>query len=69
MIGLEPYRADLTDYRECIDTIESHVKQFTAEQLELMNARERQAGVTVLKWGDFKQSKHVCTFLFSQNFD
>jgi hypothetical protein len=60
MIGLEAHRPDLTDYLECIDTIESHVKQFTATELEKMNARERQAGVTALKWEDFKETSHVC---------
>lgn len=59
MIGLEPYRPDLTDYRECINTIENHVKQFTAQELEEMNAREKQAGVTVLKWEEFKETNHV----------
>ena len=62
MIGLEPYRPDLTDYRECLDTIESHVKKFTAAQLEEMNARERQAGVTALKWDDFKRTNHVIAY-------
>jgi hypothetical protein len=62
MIGLEPYRPDLTDYRACLDTIESHVKKFTAAQLEEMNARERQAGVTALKWDDFKRTNHVSAY-------
>jgi hypothetical protein len=61
MIGLEAYRPDLTDYRQCIDTIESHVKQFTVDELEKMNARERQAGVEALKWEDFKKTSHVST--------
>ncbi len=59
MIGLEAYRPDLTGYRECINTIEGHVKRFTTEELELMNARERQAGVTALKWDDFQKTSHV----------
>jgi len=59
MVGLEAYRPDLKGYRECIDTIEQHVKQFTAAELEVMNARERQAGVTALKWEEFKQTSHV----------
>jgi hypothetical protein len=59
MIGLEAYRPDLTGYRECIDTVESHIKKYTIGELEEMNARERQAGVTVLKWDDFKQTSHV----------
>lgn len=69
MVGLESHRPDLTDYRECIDTIERHVKQFTAAELEDMNAREKQAGVTALKWEDFKRSNHVstlCTFTLLQ---
>lgn len=59
MIGLEAHRPGLTDYRECINTIETAVKKFTAEELEEMNARERQAGVTVLKWEDFQKTDHV----------
>ena len=59
MIGLEGHRPDLTDYQECIDIIESHVKQFTVAELEKMNAREKQAGVMALKWEDFKKTNHV----------
>jgi hypothetical protein len=62
MIGLEAHRPDLTEYRQCIDVIESHVKQFTAEKLEEMNAIEKQAGVTVLKWEDFQKTEHVSAF-------
>jgi hypothetical protein len=62
MIGLESHRPDLIEYRECIDTIEKHVKRFTVLELEKMNARERQAGVTVLKWEDFRVSNHVRNF-------
>ncbi len=59
MIGLEAHRPDLTEYRECIDVIERHVKQFTVSELEEMNAKERQAGVPVIKWEDFKRTNHV----------
>jgi hypothetical protein len=59
MIGLPPFRPDLTDYRECLDTIESQVKKYTAAELEEMNTRERQAGITVLKWEEFQQASHV----------
>lgn len=59
MIGLKPYNPDLTDYRECIDTIEKHVKQFTVQELEEMNAKEKQAGVTALKWEEFRETNHV----------
>lgn len=49
----------MTDYRECIDLIESHVKQFTLEELEAKNAAIRQAGVTCMKWTDFQKTEHV----------
>ena len=58
MIGLEGHRPDLTDYRECINIIEDHVKQFTVDQLEEMNAQIQQAGVTCLKWDDFQATEH-----------
>lgn len=58
MIGLEGHRPDLTDYRECIKIIEDHVKQFTVDQLEEMNAQIQQAGVTCLKWDDFQATEH-----------
>ncbi|KAK0125115.1 hypothetical protein ONS96_008981 [Cadophora gregata f. sp. sojae] len=63
MIGLEAYRPDLTDYRECIDVIESHVKKFTIPELEKMNLREKQAGVPVIKWEEFKKTNHGQTLL------
>lgn len=62
MIGLEAYRPDLTEYRECIDVIEKHVKRYTAAELEVMNKEIQQAGVTALKWEDFKETSHVCSF-------
>lgn len=49
----------MTDYMECIKLIESHVKKFTAEELEKMNAEKKQAGVTALKWEQFKETNHV----------
>ena len=61
MVGLEGYRPGMTDYHDCIKLIESHVKQFTAEELEKMNAERRQAGVTAMKWEDFKETSHVRT--------
>ena len=59
MIGLEAFRPDLTDYQECIKTIESHVKKYSTTELEEMNARKHQAGVSVLKWEEFQQTSHV----------
>ncbi|KAF2455789.1 CoA-transferase family III domain-containing protein [Lineolata rhizophorae] len=58
MVGLPGHRPDMTDYRECIDLIESHVRRFTATELEELNAANRQAGVTCLKWEEFKESEH-----------
>ncbi|KAH7070520.1 CoA-transferase family III domain-containing protein [Paraphoma chrysanthemicola] len=58
MIGLEGHRPDLTDYHECIKIIEDHVKQFTLDQLEEMNAKIKQAGVSCLKWEDFQATQH-----------
>ena len=59
MIGLEGHRPDMTDYHNAIDLIESHVKRFTAAELEKMNAEKRQAGVTCLKWEDFEKISYV----------
>ncbi len=59
MIGLEAFRPDLTDYRECIKVIESHVEQFTVDELEKLNAREKQAGVEAIKWEEFRKTSHV----------
>ncbi|KAI8279680.1 hypothetical protein K4K60_005403 [Colletotrichum sp. SAR11_57] len=59
MIGLEPFRPDLKDDHDAIvDAIESHVKNFTTEELERMNAEKRQAGVPVLKHEDFLRTPH-----------
>ncbi|KAF2845842.1 CoA-transferase family III [Plenodomus tracheiphilus IPT5] len=63
MIGLEGHRPDLTDYHQCIKIIEDHVKQFTAAELEAMNAKINQAGVTCLKWDDFCSTPHGATLL------
>lgn len=66
MIGLEAFRPDLTDYRECINVIESHVKRFTVTELETLNAREKQAGVEAIKWEEFQRTNHVSIYLFVQ---
>ncbi|KAL8783089.1 MAG: hypothetical protein Q9195_009495 [Heterodermia aff. obscurata] len=58
MIGLEGYRSDMTDYHDAINLIESHVNMFTGAELEKMNAEKRQAGVTCLKWEDFKKTSY-----------
>jgi hypothetical protein len=58
MIGLEGHRPDLTEYHECIKIIEDHVRKYTADELEEMNWRIKQAGVTCLKWEDFQTTQH-----------
>ncbi|OCK78547.1 alpha-methylacyl-CoA racemase [Lepidopterella palustris CBS 459.81] len=58
MVGLEGFRPDMTDYHECIKLIEDHVKRYTAEELEELNAKAKQAGVTCMKWENFKATNH-----------
>jgi hypothetical protein len=58
MVGLQGHCPNLTDYHEIIRTIEGHVKQFTADELEDMNASIKQAGVTCMKWEDFQATEH-----------
>lgn len=62
MIGLEPFRPDLPDHDAIVKTIETAVKTFTVDELEEMNAKNRQAGVPVLKHEDFLKTKHVSIF-------
>ena len=58
MVGLPGYAPEMTDYREIIDLIESHVKRFTVTELEAMNAEKKQAGVSCLKPEDFLETEH-----------
>lgn len=58
MLGLDAFRPDLTDYHQCIETIETAVKRFTVSELEAMNKRHGQAGVEALKWDDFRRTRH-----------
>ncbi|KAF9878661.1 caib baif family enzyme [Colletotrichum karsti] len=58
MIGLDPFRPDLKDHKAIVNAIESHVKNFTVDELEKMNAEKRQAGVPVLKHEDFIRTPH-----------
>lgn len=58
MLGLPTHRPDLTDYKECIETIEKAVKRFTIPELEKLNTRHRQAGIEALKWDDFRRTRH-----------
>jgi hypothetical protein len=58
MIGLPSYRPDLKTTEEISDCIESHVQQFTIEELETKNKELRQAGVTAHKYEDFIATPH-----------
>ncbi|TEA21175.1 Formyl-CoA:oxalate CoA-transferase [Colletotrichum sidae] len=58
MIGLPAFNPELQGYTECIKTIETAVKRFTVEELEVMNRREGQAGVPVLKKEQFLDTPH-----------
>ncbi|KAI1433593.1 CoA-transferase family III [Xylaria sp. CBS 124048] len=58
MIGLPPFCPGLTDYRQCIKTIESAVKRFSAADLELRNQQFRQAGTIVLTQEQYRETRH-----------
>ncbi|CAJ2509834.1 Uu.00g057340.m01.CDS01 [Anthostomella pinea] len=58
MIGLPAFVPGLTDYRQCINTIEAAVKQFSAGELEQGNQRYRQAGVIALTNQQYRQTPH-----------
>ncbi|KAL4731714.1 hypothetical protein ACLX1H_000695 [Fusarium chlamydosporum] len=58
MIGLEPFRPDLQSHDSIVDTIEPAVRRFSVEELESMNAVNRQAGVPALKHEDFVKTEH-----------
>ncbi|KAI1743779.1 CoA-transferase family III [Xylaria scruposa] len=58
MIGLPPFLPGLTDYGQCIKTIESSVKQFSTAELELRNQRFRQAGVAALTLKQYRETPH-----------
>ena len=58
MIGLEGHRPDLTDMADIVSTIESHVQQFRVDELEALNAQNRQAGVECMKHADFIKTPH-----------
>lgn len=65
MIGLEPFRPDLIDDAQCIDAIEAKVQEFTADELEVINAANKQAGVTALKRDAFLGTNYVSIFSFT----
>jgi hypothetical protein len=58
MIGLPSHNPAMTDYRTCINTIESAVKKFTSQELDVMNVVHGQAGIPALTWDEFRRSSH-----------
>ncbi|KAM0346213.1 hypothetical protein ACHAPU_005636 [Fusarium lateritium] len=58
MIGLEPFRPDLQSHEDIVNAIEPAVRKFSVQELESMNAANRQAGVPALKHQDFLQTEH-----------
>ncbi|KAF5000527.1 hypothetical protein FGRMN_1694 [Fusarium graminum] len=58
MIGLEPFRPDLQSHEDIVNAIEPAVRKFSVQELEKMNAANRQAGVPALKHEDFVQTGH-----------
>ncbi|KAI0145698.1 CAIB/BAIF family enzyme [Hypoxylon sp. NC0597] len=58
MIGLPAFLPDLTNYRDCIDTIEGAVRRFSGAELEKLNGEYRQAGVPVLTNEKYKKTRH-----------
>ncbi|KAI1164058.1 CoA-transferase family III [Nemania serpens] len=58
MIGLPPFFPGLSDYDQCIKTIESAVKRFSIAELELRNQRFQQAGTAVLTQKQYRETSH-----------
>lgn len=58
MVGLPPFRPDLKTIEDISQCIESHVQQFTVEELETRNKELSQAGVTAHKHEDFIATPH-----------
>ncbi|XXH04656.1 hypothetical protein Hte_011075 [Hypoxylon texense] len=58
MIGLPAFNPDLTDYHDCVDTIERATKRFSAAELEKLNRKHRQAGAPVLTSEKYRKTAH-----------
>lgn len=60
MIGLESFRPDLKEHEAIVSVIEPAVREYTVEELETLNAHNKQAGVPAYRHEDFLQTSHVC---------
>lgn len=58
MIGLPAFLPGLTDYHDCIGTIEGAVRQFSGAELEKLNQKYRQAGAPVLPNEKYQKTPH-----------
>ncbi|KAK3990563.1 CoA-transferase family III domain-containing protein [Cladorrhinum sp. PSN332] len=58
MLGLPTENPKLTDYRECINTIERAVMKHTAADLDKLNTKHRQAGIQAYTWDQFQSLPH-----------
>ena len=59
MLGLKPFRPDLSDHRAIARHIGTRVQEYTVEQLEELNSQHKQAGVPALTYDQFKKTPHV----------
>jgi len=70
MLGLEPFRPDLIDHKDMVETIESAVEKFTIQELEELNARLKQVRAKALEYDNFVKIPHGCCARFiSENID
>ncbi|PHH62772.1 hypothetical protein CDD81_6664 [Ophiocordyceps australis] len=61
MLGLETHRDDLASHHDIVAVIEAAVQSFTPSQLEVLNAKHRQAGAMALSHQDFVKTPHGMT--------
>jgi hypothetical protein len=59
MIGLEPFQPDLIDHDSIVNVIEPAVQNFTIEELEDLNIKNRQAGIPAFKHKEFLKTDHA----------
>lgn len=61
MIGLPAFVPGLEDYDKIVDIYQEKLDQFTVDELEELNTKNKQAGVEALKPDVFLQTKHGAT--------
>ncbi|KAK6885964.1 Acetyl-coenzyme A transferase nodX [Candida tropicalis] len=58
MIGLPPFIKGLTDYNKIVEIYQTKLDEFTVDELEALNNKNKQAGVEALKQEDFLATPH-----------